>query len=162
MKKAVVLYNSRGGNTKKVAHSIAKGLDADIFSVRKVPNLEKYNMLVIGTWVIAGKISPGGKRLLNKLKPELKGKKVALFLTAGGPQEPISEDSNETTENIIFARMKKIIESKGLKVLNEHFSTKGAFRFIRFGPGKVFNAGLPDKEALKLAENFGQKLKKHI
>ncbi|NHJ49843.1 MAG: hypothetical protein FK733_18770, partial [Asgard group archaeon] len=47
MVKALVLYNSRGGNTKKVAMKIAEGLGAECRSNWRIPNLKEYDLVVV-------------------------------------------------------------------------------------------------------------------
>jgi flavodoxin len=113
--KVLVAYYSRNNHTKKVAMDIAKKLNADldqiidikdrsgitgwlgagkdaffrnttIISVHKAP--EKYDKVIIGTPVWAGRPTPAIREYLKKALPE----KVAFFCTFGGdPTNAIME-----------------------------------------------------------------------
>jgi len=164
MAKAIVIYNSRGGNTKKVATMIAEGLEADLKKSSKIPDLKDYKLIVLGTWVLAGSPSPAGKKYLSKLNSEqMKGKNVAMFISAAGPDEPPLGQGPEAgiIKDIVFEKMQKILENKGINVVEERLSLKGAFRFFRFGPGAQ-NKGYPTDEELQKAKLFGESLKKYL
>jgi len=164
MSKAIVIYNTRGGNTKKVATKIAEGLGADLINQRKIPNLKDYDLVVLGTWVLAANISPGGKKYLNKLdSDQLKGKKIAMFISAAGPDEPPLGKGPEAgiIKNLVFEQFQKIFKDKGLEVVNERLAITGAFRFFRFGPGSS-KKGFPDEKGLEEAKKFGVTLKKYL
>ena len=163
LKKAIVIYNSRGGNTRKIATEIAIGLDAEMVNSRKIPDLDAYQFVVVGTWVLAGKPSPGGQKLLAKLQSEkLKGKKVAMFISAAGPEDPPLGQGPEAgiIKDIVFNQMEKTLTEKGIEVAEERLATMGAFRFFRFGPGAQ-KKGYPTDEVLQTAKEFGQSLKKY-
>lgn len=88
--KAVVLFESRTGNTKRAAEMIATslaelGVDSSVYPVAK-PDLEAVSaadIVFIGTWVdgivVAGH-RPGDSRKL-KAMPALWDKNVAAFMT---------------------------------------------------------------------------------
>ncbi|NHK32891.1 MAG: hypothetical protein FK730_16205, partial [Asgard group archaeon] len=112
MVKAIVLYNSRGGNTKKVAMKIAEGLGAECRSNWHVPNLKEFDLVVVGSWVIMGRISFTGARYLRRLRRKsIAGKKVALFFTSGAPDNinPFTEktDNPKTIKELMFSSMEK-------------------------------------------------------
>ncbi|MFW9921787.1 MAG: flavodoxin family protein [Candidatus Thorarchaeota archaeon] len=164
MAKAIVIYNSRGGNTKKVATKIAEGLGAEIVNQKKIPNLKDYNLVVVGTWVMAGSISPSGKKYLNKLDSEqLKGKKIAMFISAAGPEDPPLGQGPEAgiIKDLAFDQIQNILKVKELEVVNERIAIKGAFRIFRFGSGAA-NKGMPDENGLEEAKKFGETLKKYL
>jgi len=88
--KAVVLYESRTGNTMRAAELVAGALQAigaDVVLERVVDApldaIAKADIMFIGTWVDGGIIAghrPGGQRNLNKL-PGLWDIPVAGFMT---------------------------------------------------------------------------------
>ena len=164
MVKSIVIYNSRGGNTKKVATKIAEGLGAELVKSNKIPNLQDYDFVVVGTWVMAGMPSPGGKKYLNKLDADkLKGKKVAMFISAAGPDDPPLGQGPEAgiIKDLVFEQIENILKEKGIEVTPERLATMGAFRFFRFGPG-TSKKGYPNEEVLQEAQKFGESLKKYL
>jgi flavodoxin len=61
MMKAIVVYDSKWGNTEKIAHAIAAGIGFGTKSARTGDSLamefEKYDLLVIGSPVLGGRPS---------------------------------------------------------------------------------------------------------
>jgi len=110
MPKALVVFYSKSGTTKKLAEELAKCLKADIDGIidkksRSGPigfltagrdamkkketeieyklNPEKYDLVVIGTPVWGGSLTPAVRTYLKKHKL----KKAAFFCTCGGAQD---------------------------------------------------------------------------
>ena len=86
--KTLVAYFSKGGAAAKYAHVIAETLEARGFPVDQVdlhvdrtPDLQPYENVVIGTGIRVGIVYRMGKRILRR--PELKEKRVAVFLASG-------------------------------------------------------------------------------
>ena len=108
MAKTIVIYYSRGGNTKKMAESIfegikKEGLEADIKDVKevKVDELLKYDAIVIGSPTYYGTMSNEIKRLFDesvKFHGKLEGKIGAAFSSsanvAGGNETTILDILN--------------------------------------------------------------------
>jgi flavodoxin len=167
MTKAIVLYNSRGGNTKQIAESIAEGLGTKAFSNKKIPNLEDYELVVVGSWVIMGMLSFAGKRYLRRIsRKKLSGKKVALFFTSGAPDDihPFTQDSENPRQikQIMFDAMEKILKkNKEITILPERFYCKGASRMTKGGEPKE-PIGHPNEEDCSNAVAFGEQLKKQL
>jgi hypothetical protein len=165
MTKAIVVYNSRTGNTEKIAKQIAEGLSADYRNINNVPNLKDYDLVVVGSWVFAGRISFAGARLIRKLhRKNLAGKKVALFFTGGSPEEvnPMSEhsESPKLVKDTMFESMeKRLLKGKNVTILPERFCCMGAVRMRKKGPIKG-SEGHPNDEELKAAKAFGKQLSK--
>jgi flavodoxin len=161
MGKAIVIYNTRSGNTKEVASKIAEGLGADLASQKEIPDLKKYDLLVFGSWLIFGTISPGGKKFMKKLDSEaLKGKKTALFVTAGSPDQVMKKKGKEILQkDIAYAWMEEILEAKGAKVIKERFAVVGAYKFLPWGSGSI-HKGHPTDDELQHSIKFGESLKK--
>ncbi len=162
MKKSIVIYNSRGGNTKKVAINIAEGLGAEVVSSRKIPDLQEYDLIVLGTWIIAGQLSPGGKKYFTDLEnSKVKGKKAVMFISSSAPNDPPKggNPDDPTIKDAAFEQMENILAEKGLEIAKERLAIKGAFRIFRFGSG-AFEKGHPTEEELNEAKDFGASLKK--
>jgi len=164
--KAIVLYNSRTGNTKKVAMKIAEGLGAECASLGKIPKLEEYDLIVVGSWVMMGRISFGGARLLRRIKLKgLQGKKIALFSTSGKPDEihPFTEDSEnpKTITEVMFTSMEKRLSGKDATILEERFYSSGETRMFK-NSEPTDPIGHPDDKELAQALAFGEQLKKHL
>ncbi|HEY8547088.1 MAG TPA: flavodoxin family protein [Acidimicrobiales bacterium] len=90
MTRAVVIYESRTGNTAKVAGLIADavrdaGGEASVFPVHDIglKELAEADVVFLGTWVdglILLGHRPGGKGKLRKL-PVIDGKRAAIFMS---------------------------------------------------------------------------------
>ncbi|MBN1329725.1 MAG: hypothetical protein JXA54_09655 [Candidatus Heimdallarchaeota archaeon] len=167
MTKSIVLYNSRTNNTKKVAMKIAEGLEADCKSNREIPDLKNYELIVVGSWVMMGKLSFAGRRYLKKLKRKnVAGKKVALFFTSGAPDEinPMAEksDNPKTIKETMFAAMEEIVNRNNLvTILPERYYSKGTTYMF----GKILDEDKtihPSEEELAEAKAFGEQLKKNL
>jgi flavodoxin len=166
MVNAIVIYNSRGGNTRQVAEKIAEGLEVESVDQKNIPsNLEDYELLVLGTWPWMFKVRGKGKRWLKKIgKKKIDGKKVALFFTSAGPDEliPNSEEQGnpKLIKEMVFETMENLVNSENkVTILEERFYCKGALRMF----GKIMdNEGHPTKEDLANAKNFGEMLKERF
>ncbi|MCG3221492.1 MAG: hypothetical protein H7641_08935 [Candidatus Heimdallarchaeota archaeon] len=164
MVKALVLYNSRGGNTKQVAMKIAEGLGTECRNNKKIPDLKEYDLIIVGSWVIMGRISFAGARYLRKLKRKgIEGRKVALFFTSGAPDDihPMTERKGtpKKIKEVMFETMERILTKKNkINILSERFYCKGAIRITKHGEVKD-NVGHPTEEELAQAKAFGEQLK---
>lgn len=138
--KALVVYFSRGGNTKKVASIIANELGSQAVDAdRQRPDTSDVDLLVIGSGTYEGK--PGQKILdfLRQLQP-VQCKKAAVFATCGfiAPPESI---------NII----KKELQSKGYEVILD---------FYCFGEYRTAKQGHPNETDLTDARAFAADIKR--
>jgi flavodoxin len=119
--KALVLYYSRSGNTRKVAHAISDSLHCEIDEIKTPVHYEKgilgyakalyhsltkkrveiytiskklgqYDLVLIGSPVWGGAMAPPIRSFLSQNKSQLKT--VAYFLTQGGtdPREAVLKD----------------------------------------------------------------------
>lgn len=161
MVKAIVLYNSRTGNTKKVAMKISEGLGVESRDKKNIPDLEDFDLIVLGSWVIMGRISFGGARYLRRVRRKnIAGKKIALFFTSAGPDENHWKTENKVPrkiKDIMFESMKKIVnKNQNVTILPERFYCTGAITIM----GEVRDkAGHPTEEELEQAKAFGAQLK---
>ncbi len=167
MSKAIVLYNSRTGNTKQVAMKIAEGLETECKSYKEIPDLKNYDLLVIGSWVAAGNISITGSRMLRKIRRKnIAAKKVAFFFTSGDPEQVYVNEENKEKSiilyNKMFGQMENILnKKKNITILSDRFYAKGATRI--FKNSKVIdNFDHPTEEELQQAIKFGINLKKQL
>lgn len=85
--KAIVIYKSETGFTKKYAEWIAEELNADIMSMSKVKGamLDNYDTVIYGGYLHAVGIS--GIKLIKDNFDTLKGKKIIVFATGASPSK---------------------------------------------------------------------------
>jgi flavodoxin len=82
--KAVVVYDTKFGNTEQVAKGIAKVLNADLIKVADVDptRLMEYDIFAFGSPTHAWNMSGGMKQAFNRLKGHsFEGKKAVAFDT---------------------------------------------------------------------------------
>lgn len=100
--KAVVIYRSKTGFTKKYAEWIAEDLACDIFEVSRASSnmLSQYDTIIFGGSLHA--VGINGVKFIKENLNKLKDKKVVVFATGATPprEEDISKvwDSNFTAE----------------------------------------------------------------
>lgn len=107
--KAVVIYKSKTGFTKKYAQWIASELSADIFDVSKINTnkLRDYDVVIYGGSLHA--VGINGIQFIKQNLDKLKNKKIIVFATGASPSrdEVIKKVKNknftpEQQENIRF------------------------------------------------------------
>jgi len=83
--KALVAFGTRYGSTKDVAEEIAdvlrtEGYGADVLDLRnKVKEVGGYDLIVVGSGIIAGSWSKDAQRFLGRKGAEMNTKRVAMF-----------------------------------------------------------------------------------
>ena len=80
--KSLVVYSSQSGNTKALADAIGDALPGEktVVSIDESPeNLDDFDMLAVGFWLMGGKPDPKSSEFLSKTT----GKKLFLFATHG-------------------------------------------------------------------------------
>ncbi len=79
--KALVVYSSQTGNTKKLAEALYETItcEKEIFPVADAPDPSGYDLVAVGFWFQAGKPDPKAAEYLAKVKDG----KVFLFATHG-------------------------------------------------------------------------------
>lgn len=82
MAKCLVVYGSKYGSTREVAAAIAAGLGADLAMADTVPDLEDYELIVIGSPIYAGEYLNSVIKFIRARQPALRTRKVAAFITA--------------------------------------------------------------------------------
>ena len=143
--KSVVVYASKGGNTKKIAQEIAAELGCEALSVdsdRKVAplSLDGYDLVFVGTGIYTGNPNQDLQHYLQTTTYKTT-KTFALFLTWGGAGK---------TNQLVFAKLKTILESKGAKVLGDTFACYGGWGLLR--------RGHPNSEEAKAAREWARKI----
>jgi len=121
--KAVVIYKSKTGYTRKYAEWIAEALGADIFDVSKVtPNmLTAYDAVIYGGSLHAVGIS--GLKMITKNFDQLEGKKLAVFATGCTP--PREEAIREVVDRNFTPEQQKAIR---------FFYFRGGFNYSKLPP----------------------------
>ena len=143
--RTVVLFSTKGGNTKKVADEIALELNCTSLRITKTtptPTLDLNNqdLIIIGTGIRAGNPYEDMVSFLNALT--LKEQKTfALFVTWGGAGK---------TNQIVISKLKTILESKNQTVHEDFLSCYGGWKLLR--------RGRPKSEDFKVARNWAQNL----
>ncbi len=87
MKKLLIAYSSRTGNTKKVAEALyyAAKDRCVIEESKNVTNLEEYSLVFVGYWVDKGGPDKESQDFLRRLR----NKRIVLFQTLGA--DPLSD-----------------------------------------------------------------------
>ena len=132
----IVVYDSWGGNTKKVAESIAKGLNCKCVKVDNVDVID-YDLIVIGSPVHACRSTKKIKEFLVKVK----GKRCAVFCTYGVP----------------FLGL--FMANSCLHSMYKDLDCVGQFRCLGFHRILHISKGHPNKKELDKAYRFGFNLK---
>lgn len=144
--KAVVIYYSLTGNTRKVAEAVATELGAELKRVEDEVNLQDYDLVCIGTPVYCFSSAGKVRQFLQNL-PRLDNKKVAAFCT-------MAALGGRRTINFI----RRAVEGKGAAFLGG-FSCPGATSpFLFFGP-KLWARSHPGEQDLDRCRHFARSLK---
>lgn len=79
--KALIVYSSKSGNTKKLAEVLDRELTCQrtLCGIDQVPELDGYDLVAVGFWLQAGKPDPKSAGLLA----DIGKKKLFLFATHG-------------------------------------------------------------------------------
>jgi len=104
--------------------------------------LEDYDLVFVGTGLFAGTPNEDLIRYLGKL--DLKSsKQFVLFITWGGAPR---------SDKMALARLRKLLESKGQKVLEDYFACFGGWR------GILMKRGHPKSDEIKAAGEWARRL----
>lgn len=127
MVKAVVVFQSKYGSTKRYAEWIAEELSCDIFDRKniKVADLEPYDTIIYGGGLYAGGVS--GIDVLTKNFDQLSNKNLILF-TCG-----LADTTDIVNTDHIKAELKKVFTpqmEKRIKV----FHLRGGIDYAKLNP----------------------------
>lgn len=131
-----VIYQSRTGNTKKVAEAIARAAGCVAEPVSAATVRKPVDMLFLGAAVHGGDIDPSVKKFIDGLDPILV-KKVTVFSTG-------FEEHKEKPVGV----MKDLVAQRGIVATDKCYFCKG--RFL------LFNRTHPDAQDLTGAEEFAR------
>ena len=136
--KTVLVYFSRGGNTRKIAEAIAEELEITSIDVKKEsPNVSGADLLIVGSGTYGNKPGKEMVAFLENLE-SVKDKRAACFSSCAG-------DASKTLD-----AMKDILTKKGYTIV-DCFSCFGKFAGLS-------KRGHPTDEELKRAKEFARKL----
>jgi Flavodoxin len=108
---SVVVYASKTGKTKAVAAHIAEKLSCDILEVDKNgADISRYDQIVIGSGVYAGKLAKVIRNFLAET--DFEGKDVKLFLTCMLKDAKGEEQLRKLTEAYPFISSKTFFAGK--------------------------------------------------
>ncbi len=145
--KTIILYASKSGNTKKIADSMASKIGCDAIRITSdttatTVNLDGFDLFLVGTGLFAGTPNEDLMRYLGNLNFKT-AKIFALFITWGGAPR---------TDKLALAKLRRLLESKGQKVLEDHFACYGGWK------GILMKRGHPKAEEIKAAGEWAKKL----
>ena len=129
-----VVFFSRGGNTKRLADAVAKGVGTSAVPADQFSG--SADVLFIGASIYAGSIDAKLRQFLVGLKPS-QARCVVVFGTSAGKKTALPE-------------VKSILEPHGIPVSDDAFHCKGSFLLA--------NRGRPNDEDLKQAEAFAKRI----
>jgi menaquinone-dependent protoporphyrinogen oxidase len=93
--KALIAYGSRYGTSAEIAEEIGKfmendGIEVDVVNLmkNKVYDVQKYDLIVVGSGIKMGKWTKEPLKFLKKNENILEDKKVALFVSCGAANDP--------------------------------------------------------------------------
>ena len=137
-KKWAVLYGTWCGSSRDASVWISEGMDgiAQVFDVRENPDLSKFDHIIIGGSIRAGKVPDLLQEYIKKNGVALKGKIRGLFAVCGNMMKPAGP---QQTVDLIDNHLAKICSVSNL-------------------PSKVFlgrvTYGLLDEESRKMLKGF--------
>ena len=147
--KSIVVYSTKGGNTGKIADSIASELNCDSIRVNHsslcLPaDLDSCDLIFIGTGIHFG--NPN-EDLMGYLKTASldKPKVFALFVTWGGAGKTIQD---------VIAQVRRVLEEKGHRVIEDSYICYGGWNFLR--------RGHPNKADAHAARDWAKKIVKSV
>ena len=145
--RSIIIYSSKSGNTKKIADSMAYRIGCEAIRItaaspQPTVDLDLYDLVLIGTGLFAGTPNEDLMRYLRNLN--LKTSKLfALFITWGGAPR---------TDKLALTKLRTLLESKGQKVVENHFACYGGWK------GILMKRGHPKPEEIKAAGEWAKKL----
>ncbi len=131
--KIEIRYLSKTGNTEKIAKAIGSELGIEPKTIKESVK-EDTDLLFLGGAYYGFMIDEELKKFISNLENV---KKVALFTTSAIMKG-------------VHKEMRKRLKAKGIEVLEEHFYSKGEYKFT--------NKGRPNEEDLNAAKKFARKV----
>ena len=132
--KIAIRYYTKTGNTKKLAEAIGSAINVEAKTVDE-PLTEDVDILFLGSAVYAAGIDKRVKEFIENI--DVNVGKVVNFSSAA---------LIEST----YSQVKTQVEQKGLKMSEDEFHCRGAFKFV--------HRGHPDETDLKNAQEFAKRI----
>lgn len=132
--KIAIRYYTKTGNTKKLAEAISNAINVEAETVDE-PLTEDVDILFLGSAVYAAGID-------EKIKDFIKNINVNVG-------EVVNFSSAALIEST-YKQVKKEVEAKGLKMSEDEFHCRGAFKFV--------HRGKPDDNDLKNVGEFAKRI----
>jgi len=132
--KVAIRYYTKTGNTKKLAEAIGSAINVEAKTVDE-PLTEDVDILFLGSAVYAAGID-------SKIKDFI----ANINVNVG---EVVNFSSAALIEST-YSQVKKQVETKGLKMSEDEFHCRGAFKFV--------HRGHPNDEDLKNAQEFAKRI----
>jgi flavodoxin len=151
----VVVFSYHHKNTEKIAHVIAKVLDAPVKTSQQVNPGEilEYDLVGFGSGIYSATFDASILDLADRL-PQVNNKNAFLFSTYGAPAFIANREFVENNHS----QIRKKLMSKGYTVIGE-FGCAGwnTNSFLKYFGG--LNKGKPDAKDLMNAEAFARDMK---
>lgn len=152
--KTIILYYSyHHKNTEKISKAIGKVLEAEIYSIEELKqiNIDKFELIGFGAGIDSGKHY---KEMLGFIENiEKNGVKDAFIFSTSAiySENKMYKDHSE---------LRNILRNKGYRIKGE-FSCKGhnTNSFLKYIGG--MNKGRPNNEDINMAEEFAKQLYSH-
>lgn len=126
-----IIYDSMGGNTRKLADAMAEELGTKAVAVKSASVDPGAEVLFLGSGCYAGK---PGKNMLKFIEAhDFRGRRVALFGTSGGGK------------GLEVKAMEESLKGKGATVVGGYYC---------YGQSLMFNRGHPDAAEIGAARKF--------
>jgi flavodoxin len=155
MKSLVIVFSYHHKNTEKIAHVIARVLDAEVKTPQQVKpeEIAEYDLVGFGSGIYSATFHTSLLDLVDQL-PQVTDKKAFIFSTYGAPAAFAGGEFVKNNHSQIREKLK----AKGYTVIGE-FGCAGwnTNSFLKYFGG--LNKGRPDAEDLKNAEAFARDLK---
>jgi len=132
--KIAIRYYTKTGNTKKLAEAIGSAINVEAKTVDE-PLTEDIDILFLGSAVYAAGID-------QKIKDFIKNINVNVG-------EVVNFSSAALIEST-YKQVKKEVEAKGLKMSENEFHCRGAFKLV--------HRGRPNDEDLRNAQEFAKRI----
>jgi menaquinone-dependent protoporphyrinogen IX oxidase len=151
MNKALVLYSSKYGSTKKYADWIKEEINGDSFEVDKidVKRLPDYDVIILGGGLYAGKIK--GIKLLVDNYEKIKGRKIIIFICG------LSDFNKVEHKNNVSKQLQKAIPTYIFENI-EIFYLRGSIDYKKLNIIHKLMMGLMKKMILKKKKKLLKKI----
>lgn len=153
MKKILVTYSSKTGNTKKLAEGIFEGLgylEKTILPMSEVKSMEEYDIVLAGYWVDKGGPNTEAAAFLETIE----GKKIGVFATlAFWPDSQHGYDSILNGEKLVKEKNHVI----GKYICQGKLDEKIIAVFEKMPEGNPHRPDSEKRKRYKLSENHPSK-----